>query len=107
MQDVRKIMRYAITLGIMSLALRAGSALYPSARWILIWAGVSFGAVEPGYACTGPRVFGKTLSRRFPLAPTAEFEEPVNRSRCVVQGEVVCLEADESRRSFRACQPTD
>ncbi len=61
-------MRYAITLGIMSLALFAVSALYPSARWLLIWAGVSFGSVALGYAGVGPRVFGKTASGRIPLA---------------------------------------
>lgn len=60
-------MRYAITLGIMSLALFAGSALYPSARWFLIWAGVGFGSVALGYAGIGPRVFGKTSSGRIPL----------------------------------------
>ena len=60
-------MKYAITLGIMSFALIAGSEHYPSARWFLIWAGVSFGSVALGYAGIGPRVFGKTPSGRIPL----------------------------------------
>ena len=52
----------------MGLVLLAGSALYPSARWLLIWAGISFGSVALGYAGIGPRVFGKTSSGRIPLA---------------------------------------
>jgi protein-tyrosine phosphatase len=61
-------MRYAITLGMMGLVLLAGGALNPSARWFLIWAGISFGSVALGYAGIGPRVFGKTSSGRIPLA---------------------------------------
>jgi protein-tyrosine phosphatase len=61
-------MRYAITLGIMGLVLLGSSALYPSARWFLIWAGISFGSVALGYAGIGPRVFGKTSSGQIPLA---------------------------------------
>lgn len=61
-------MRYAIILGIMGLVLLAGSALYPSARWFLIWAGISFASVALGYAGIGPCVFGKTSGGRIPLA---------------------------------------
>lgn len=61
-------MKYAITLGIMSLALFTGSEVYPNARWFLIWAGISFGSVALGYAGIGPRVFGKNERGQIPLA---------------------------------------
>lgn len=48
--------------------LLAGSALYPSVRWFLIWSGISFCSVALGYAGVGPRVFGKTSSGQIPLA---------------------------------------
>lgn len=61
-------MKYAITFGILSLTLIAGSTLCPSARWFIVWAGISFGSVALGYAGVGPRVFGKKPSGRIPLA---------------------------------------
>lgn len=60
-------MRYAITLGLMSLVLLGGSVLYPGVRWLLVWSSISFGVVALGYAGIGPRVFGKGPSGRIPL----------------------------------------
>lgn len=62
-------MKYAITLGLMSILLFAGSILYPGARWLWIWSALSFGSVALGYAGLGPRVFGKGHDGRisFPL----------------------------------------
>jgi hypothetical protein len=61
-------MKYAIVLGMMSLASFLGSGCYPMVGWLLMWAGVSFGLVALGYAGIGPRVFGKSSSGRMPLA---------------------------------------
>ena len=60
-------MKYAFTLGLMSIMLFAGSMVYPSVRWLLIWSAMSFGNVALGYAGLGTRVFGKGLDGRISL----------------------------------------
>lgn len=60
-------MKYAITFGVMSLALIGGCVQYPNIRWFLAWSAVSFGSVALGYAGLGPRVFGKRKDGRISL----------------------------------------
>ena len=61
-------MKYAITLGMMSVALVAGAFLYPNAAFFLLWAAISFGCVALGYAGLGARIFGKGKDGRITLA---------------------------------------
>ena len=60
-------MKYAVAFGVMTLALVAGSALYPEVRWLLLWSALSFGIVASGYAGIGPRVIGKSRDGRISL----------------------------------------
>ena len=60
-------MKYAIALGMMSVALAASAFMYPTAAIILVWAAISFGCVALGYGGLGVRVFGKGEDGRIPL----------------------------------------
>jgi hypothetical protein len=60
-------MKYAFTLGLMSLILFAGSVVYPGVRWLLVWSALSFGSVALGYAGLGTQVFGKGVDGRMSL----------------------------------------
>ncbi|MDB6136276.1 MAG: hypothetical protein JWM59_4519 [Verrucomicrobiales bacterium] len=55
-------MKYAVTFAAVSLAMLAGSMVYPGLPRLLVWPALSFGGVALGYAGLGPRVFGKTGS---------------------------------------------
>jgi len=57
-------MKYAIALGLMSVALVSGAFIYPAAAVFLIWAAISFGCVAFGYGGFGVRIFGKTAAGR-------------------------------------------
>ena len=54
-------------MGLMGATLMAGSFVYPSLRFVLIWSAISFGVVALGYAGLGPKVFGKRKDGRISL----------------------------------------
>ena len=49
-------MKYAMIMGLMGGTLMAGSFVYPSLRFVLIWSAIRFGVVALGYAGLGPKV---------------------------------------------------